>query len=137
MRAKFIRGQDPKSVMKIGKYSQVWGKIEDLIREELKELDVSMPNPKHHSNPQFFISRGRDRMGVFFPNSTEMGVHQLFQIFNSRGLFQTFNDILQEYTSNYNSFIGANLLSSEYFEYDIPGNFVEGKFMEFYIIKQK
>jgi hypothetical protein len=132
MRAKFIRGQDPKKALGIGKYSTVWGKIEDMIRVELKDLDTSMPYPLQHRNPKFFISRNGDRMGVFFPNSTEMGVHQLFQIFNSHALFHSFNDILHEYEDN--AFIGANLSDPSYFEYDIPDElFIEGRFMEFFI----
>ena len=136
MRAKFVRGEDPKKALGIGKHSQLWGRVEDAALTELNDLNAGWNNPKFISFPQFFISRDKDRMGIYFPHSTESEVHNIFRIFNSHNLFDTFNHILREYEPN--AYIGANLSSPEYFEYDIPDEiFIEGKFMEFYIQRLK
>jgi hypothetical protein len=135
MRAKFVRGEDPKKSLGIGKYSIIWGKIEDLIREELKDMSTYYSSlKKEHSDPHFFISRDRNRMGIYFPHADEFIIHQLFQIMNTRGIFQILNTVLQAEEGE-GKYIGVNIRDPEYFAYNIPDElFIEGQFMEFYIV---
>jgi hypothetical protein len=128
----FERGQDPKKAMKIGKYSSLWGPVEDFIRDKIVQLQ-NYKNPLYYrfDNPEFFISEDGNSLGIYLPNGTSMSVHLLFQTFINENLFQEIDQIL-----DMDRAVGVNINSIDYSGFPIPNEkmpFVEGKMMEIYL----
>jgi len=132
MRARFVRGQEPNRALRIGKYATSIGRIEDLLQNEIPDILKFLYNGDI-SEFKIYISKDGKRIGIFFPETTPMGIHTIFQYMNTTNLFKEIDRILDDEGKGY--YIGANLSDPEYWQYDIEDDDVGGKFMEFYILQ--
>jgi len=131
MRAKFVRGHDPKKAMGIGKYNSIWGKVEDFIRDKIFQFQKEHPTYFNYrfDNPEFFISEDGNSLGIYFPEGTPAAIQLLFQAFNNYDVFPEIEIVLE-----IDRAVGVNINSIDYSGFHIPDEkFIEGKMMEIYI----
>jgi len=131
MRAKFIRGEDPNKSLRIGKYSKIWGAVEDFIREELKRNQKSNPLrfTRAFDSPEFFISNDENSLGIYFPYSDPEHIDSLFRVFNLANTFEMIEQII-----GMDRAVGINLNNIDYSQFPISDTeSVKGKMMEIYI----
>jgi hypothetical protein len=127
MRAQFIRGQDPNKSLGIGKYSKVWGNIEDYFREKVGQLqNMDCPFAEQFNDPEFFISNDGNSILIYFPYSDFKAMNFLFQRFSHLKIFVTIKQMIETGRSE---IVGLRMMSPiEYSKYDIPISISDEKF---------
>jgi hypothetical protein len=113
MRAKFIRGADPKKSLGIGRFAIFWGYVQDRIKEYFSSSKYQS------SRIEFLISEDRNRMLINLI-SDNPSTNPLFDLFNA-GFYHEMMDTIKK--KDENLYIGINF-DIDYSHYpDVPDHF--------------